>query len=124
MTPGSLAATIWLSLGAIGTVAEGCYVLLGRHDGGDVIRRAARENPAALFAVAIGSVLSGPIQLGLLIGSYRRSAPPPLLPPKVVTMPCDRCGNRHEVLALLPLPNGREEKVCGDCLTSDPDSET
>jgi hypothetical protein len=132
VTPGLLAATIWLSLGVIGVVAEGWFVLEGRHDRGDLIRHAVREHPWVMLAFALGMVLTGPIQLGLLLGSYRpgQKVPPPPPPPVVysgklpMTTPCDRCGNRHEVLALLPLPDGREEKVCGDCLTGDPDPET
>lgn len=66
----SIVVFVWLMLGVIGTCIEWWFVLHGRHDKADLFRIAAETQPVIILgAIAIG-VLGGPIQIGVIAGSF------------------------------------------------------
>lgn len=62
----------WIIIGLLGGLAELWMVRRGQHERGHDIRLIAQHRPYLILGLFALCALAGPIQWGILLGSYRK----------------------------------------------------
>jgi hypothetical protein len=72
MTPAQVGLAVWIASGAVGALIEGTLVLRSSHVLMVPIRERLRSQPGLVLPLILFCVLLGPIELGMVLGTYRK----------------------------------------------------